>query len=219
MKCGSGGRTKGPRRREPQGRAQLQRHGQGDRPSWECPREEAPHLKPRTTGRDYPARGTLKRVPRCKGSAPPRDAQTRAWDRQPGPQPLPGSSAPRAREKVSREGRAQPLLVQGSHRVAGGAGLRARNRYPEGGTFAGPKHRSLGTTRFQGPSGPRAEGTAPATRADAHKGRAGDGSRRPGTQAREPAPASGGTARPLTLGTRGGRRVRRAALPASPRRF
>lgn len=117
---------------------------------------------------------------------------------------------------MSREGRAQPLLVQGGPRVAGGAGLRAGNRYPEGGTFAGPKHRSLGTTRFQGPSGPPAEGTAPATRADAHKGRAGDGSRHPGTQAREPAPARGGTARLLRLGTRGGRRSAERPSPPHP---
>ena len=32
-RCGSGGRTKTPLGREPQGRARLQRHGQGDRPS------------------------------------------------------------------------------------------------------------------------------------------------------------------------------------------
>lgn len=117
---------------------------------------------PRPQAKDNPqgrsSAGDPEEVACCKGSAPPRDTRTGSWDHQPGPQQLPGSSAPRAQEKVPTEGRAQPLLVQGSPRVAGRAGLRAGNRYPQGGTFAGPKHRSPGTTRFQEPSDPRGRG-------------------------------------------------------------
>lgn len=151
-----------------------------------------------------------------QGSAPPG-----TLDRVMGPPArttaAPGSSAPRAQEKVPTEGRGTAAPSAGQSPGGRQGGSASREQVPAGNVrwakAQKPGHHALS----RNPQTP-AEGTAPDTRADAHKGRAGDGPRQPGTQAREPAPARRDSPPPKAGHPRRPARPR-SGLPVSPWRF
>lgn len=180
-----------PRRREPQGRAWLRDTAVPGMPEGGSPYDP----KPRTTRRDAPA-GTLKEEGKpARGQRLPGTSDQESWDHQPGPAAPQRRLSPQSPRESAHRGAGTAALVQGSPGVAGRAGLRAGNRYPQGRHVRWAKAQARAPRVSRNPQTP-GPGTAPATRADAHKGRAGDGPRQPGTQAREPAPAEAGQPAP-----------------------